>query len=567
MNRKTPAVLMILAIAASACFLTSDTDEERSARSSEGGFVPKRAYLEDACKLPPEWVRLIHRGWVPGPSRGHDLILVPKPPNYLGGPVNASHSGPYDFLQEVPLVFYGPGFIQSPGRISLDREVTLADVAPTLAEVMKFEWPDRIGSSLSQILIDNPARPRIIVEVVVDGGGWNVLEHWPDRWPNLARLMQEGSTIDNAIVGSSPSITPSVHTTLATGAFPRLHEVTGITVRQNDGSLAGAFSTEARLTNAQAIDPANSLAIPTLADLWDLANGNTPLVGMFATGNYPLGMLGYGAAYEGGDKDILALTQGEGWATNEEYFSMPGYINTEVAGPQPDIKAVDRADGAADGLWRGHEIRPIDATPALAPWQNRAMQAVLDREGFGDDAITDLFFLNYKSPDYAGHQWNMIAPEQGDVIESVDAAIADMIEWLNENVGNSQYVFIVTADHGQTPINQGGWAISRSEVLNDINERFDKLDNDVNIVQSTSAVSLFLNREELANNAVRPEEVASYLSRYTIGDNTPEDAEIADEFRDRADERIFSAVFPGRRLPDIADCTNALESSGSNANG
>lgn len=572
MNAKTMALLLALTLATSGCFLTNDTDDaggEPDARSTppEDVFVPTRAYLQDACKLAPEWVRLIHRGWVPGPSRGHDLILVPRPPNYLGGPVNASHSGPYDFLQEVPLLFYGPGFIQSLGRTSLDREVSLADVAPTLAEIMKFEWPDRVGAPLSELLVDNPVRPRLIVEVVVDGGGWNVLEHWPDRWPNIARLMDEGTTIDNAIVGSSPSITPSVHTTLATGAFPRLHEVTGITVRQDDGSLAGAFSTEARLTNAESTDPDSSLAIPTLADLWDRANGNAPLVGMFATGNYPLGMLGYGAAYEGGDKDLLALTQGEGWATSQRYFSMPEYVNTEVPGPQADIEAVDRADGAADGEWQGHEIRPIDATPALAPWQNRTMQAVLDREGFGEDDITDLFFLNYKSPDYAGHEWNMIAPEQGDVIESVDAAVADMIGWLNANVGSDQYVFILTADHGQTPIDQGGWPINRAEILNDINERFDKLDNDVNIVQSTSAVSLFMNRAELADNEVRPEEIASYLSRYTIGGNTPEDGDVPEEFRNRVSERIFSAVFPGRRLPDIAECTNALEVSGENVDG
>jgi hypothetical protein len=552
---------LAVALVTTGCFLTDgDGDGPGTTQESraEDRFVPQRAYLQDACKLPPEWVRLIHRGWVPGPSRGHDLILVPKPPNYLGGPVNASHSGPYGFLQDIPLLFYGPGFIQPLGRISLGREVTLANVAPTLAELMRFDWPNRIGTSLSEILIDNPVRPRLIVEVVVDGGGWNVLNYWPDRWPNLARLMREGATIEDAIVGSSPSITPSVHTTLSTGAYPRLHEVTGITVRRDDGSLAGAFSTEARLTNAASTRPDSSLAIPTIGDLWDAANGNLPLLGMFATGNYPLGMLGYGAAYEGGDKDILALTQGEEWATNPEYYSLPDYVNTQVAGPQRDIEAVDRADGAADGRWQDHEIRPIDATPALAPWQNRSMQAVLRREGFGGDELTDLFFLNYKSPDYAGHEWNMIAPEQGDVIESVDAAVADMIEWLNDNVGEDQYVFVLTADHGQTPINQGGWPISRAEILNDINERFDELDNDVNIVQSTSAVSLFMNRAELADNDVRPEEIASYLSRYTISDNTPEDGDVAQGRQDRAGERIFSAVFPGRRLPDIAECTGAL---------
>lgn len=559
MTRKFLALLTTVALAASACFLTDDDERPpETSAGSKGGPVSVDAYLEDACRLPSEWVKLIHRGWARGRSRGHDLVLVPKPPNYVGGPVNASHSGPYDFLQRIPLVFYGPGFIKPLGRTSLGREVTLVNVAPTLAKLMNFEWPNRVGTSLDEILTDNPATPRLIVEVVIDGGGWNVLEYWPDRWPKLEALMNEGVTIEDAIVGSSPSITPSVHTTLSTGAYPRLHEVTGITIRKDDGSLAGAFSKEARQTSAPTIRPYSSLEMTTLADLWDASQGNLPEVAMFATGNYPLGMLGHGAAYEGGDLDILGFAAGELWTTNTEYYSLPEYVNTEVTGPQVDVDTVDRQDGEADGQWRGHEISPIGATPALAPWQNRTMQAVLEREGFGGDTLTDLFFINYKSPDYAGHEWNMIAPEQGDVIESVDAAVADMIEWLDANVGRDQYVFVLTADHGQTPIEQGGWPISRVEVLNDIGRRFDKLDNGMNIVQSTSAVSLFLNKAELRNNDVTAEQIASYLSRYTIEESTAEETEIPAEFKDRSDERVFSAVFPGRRLPDIVACTKAL---------
>lgn len=95
-------------------------------------------------------------------------------------------------------------------------------------------------------------------------------------------------------------------------------------------------------------------------------------------------------------------------------------------------------------------------------------------------------------------------------------------------------------------------------MLNDLRDRYDKLDNGANIVQSTSAVSLFMNRRELADNGISPEEIASYLSSYTINDSTPEDAKIPPEFQDRGDERVFSAVFPGRRLPEIVDCTQAF---------
>ena len=80
-----------------------------------------------------------------------------------------------------------------------------------------------------------------------------------------------------------------------------------------------------------------------------------------------LGMVGHGAASKGGDKDIVAIKSGESWGTNEEFYSLPTYVNTEVEGPESDIDAVDRADGKADGRWQGHEVAPLDGSPALSP--------------------------------------------------------------------------------------------------------------------------------------------------------------------------------------------------------
>lgn len=525
--------------------------------SSESGApaLPKRAYLRDACRLPPQWVQRIHRGWAPGNIRDHDLVLVPHPPNYMGTFINTSHSGPYAFLQDVPLVLYGPGFIKTSGRIALDREVTIADLAPTFAELVGFEWPRRPSTALSEVLVEDAARPALIVTMVVDGAGWNVLDRWPDTWPNLRALIREGVNVDGAIVGSSPSITPATHTTLSTGTFPRYHGVTAIAVRADDGSIVGSFSETAGNPGAAAMDPTITLRKTTIADLWDRARGNEPLIGMLAAGNLQLGMIGHGAALRGGDKDIAAILSGDTWSTNPEFYSLPDYVNDEVPGPEQDVREVDLADGKADGLWRGHDIAPVDASPAFAPWQNRVVQAILEREGFGADDVTDLFYLNYKAPDKAGHKWNMIGIEQADVLRSVDEAIGDMKLWLDEQVGSDRYVLVVTADHGQTPLEAGGWPISRPEILDDIRARFDRVDDDRGIIEQTSASSFFSRIDEMRANGVTAEQVASFLSRYTIAENVPEGEDLPDGFERRADDLIFDAVFPGRYLPRIMACT------------
>lgn len=497
----------------------------------------------------------IDRGWDRSASRAFDLVVVPAPGNFMGSFIVTSHSGPYGFLQDVPLLLYGPGFVKPLGHMELDREVTVADLAPTYARLMNFDgWPKRHSRPLLEVLEDAPEPPRLIVTAVVDGGGWNALDRWPDAWPNIAHMMEEGATLDDAIVGSSPSITPATHTNISVGDFPKQHGVTAIAVRGPTGRIKGAFSKKAGAVGGHNMDPRVSLKLPTIGDLWDRSVNNEAKIGFLATGNLALGLLGFGAALPGGDRDIAAIQSGNTWRTTPSFYSLPDYV-AEIEGPQADIDAVDRADGQLDGRWQGHAIEPVDATPALAPWTNRVTTEILGREGFGRDGITDLWYMNLKAPDKAGHKWNMIAEEQRDVLASVDRAVADLLEWLDDNVGEGNYVFVLTADHGQTPLDQGGWPIQRSEIKADIDRRFDKVDNGKSLLQRSSASSFFMRRSEILQNGTTPEEIASFLSRYTIGDNIPEGEEVPEGFEDRLDERVMSGVFPGRKIDDVLACT------------
>jgi predicted AlkP superfamily pyrophosphatase or phosphodiesterase len=510
---------------------------------------PKQArFIRRACDLPDKWIEYVYRGWDGGKARAYDIALVPHPPNYMGSLTDTSHSGPYGFLQRVPLVLFGPGHIGSRGPITIPEEVTLADVAPTVAELLDFRLPERDGKVLDEAVVSSSTPPKLIFTAVIDGGGWNVLDLWGDRWPNIKRLMHEGVSIENAVAGSSPSITPAVHTTLSTGAFPNRHKITAIVLRTDEGQLTEPFAPHATAPTIENVDPGANTDMPTIADLWDLSLENDALVGMVSPGRFQFGMMGLGTTVEGGDKDIAAILSGQGeWATNTRFYSMPGYVN-DLEGPNLD--AVDRSDGEADGLWRGHAMPEVDATPAFAPWENETIQAMLGREGFGADAITDLFYVNYKAPDAAGHEYNMIAPEQGDVIESVDTAVGDMIGWLDENVGRGEYVFILTADHGQTPLEAGGWPIRPLELTADLDARFDHTDNGQGIVQDTSAATLFMDAAEMRTNRVRPEDVARFLLGYKFEENIAPGDPFPAEFSDRAEEAIFAGAIPGALVDD-----------------
>jgi hypothetical protein len=519
--------------------------------------IPKKRYLRDACELPPRWIRYIDRGWVPGPIRSSDIVLVPRPPSYVGTFTNTSHSGPYDFLQRVPLVFYGPGLVEAQGQLRFDREITLADIAPTHAAMLGFDLGDRQGRPITEVLGDPAATPRVLVTVSIDGGGWNVLNRMPRSWPFLARLIEQGSSIKKAVVGSSPSITPASHTTMSTGNWPQVHGVTGIGIRKGH-RLVGAFSWDDNHSGVP-MEPKLNLRSRTLADKWDAANGNRAKAALVASGNYPLGFLGHGASLRKGDKDIALIEEPSGdWTTDPRYYSMPRWAST-ITGRNSDRIKMDRADGAADGRWRGHDVSTIQAgfTPADAPWVARAATTLMEEEGFGKDEISDLLYVHFKSPDHVGHRWNMNSKEMVDVVTSVDEALKSLVAWLDSKVAYGGYVLTVTADHGQTPLKQGGWAINRAELLDDVRERFDRVDDDLGLVERSSATSLFMSREEMKANGVSPEVISSFLSRYRIGDNLPDGVEPPAGFATRLHQRLFSAVFPGRSLPLIRRCAEA----------
>lgn len=485
-----------------------------------------------ACELPEKWLLRILRGY--HPERGGEIQILPKQPNFFGA---WTHSGPWQYLQHVPLFLYGPGHVPAVGEVG--RPVTVADLAPTMGEYLghPFETPD--GDPLREAIEPGAAPPKLIVVVVWDSGGRNVMDYYAEAWPNVGRLLTQGAWYENATVGSSPSVTPAVHTTIGTGVFPDRHGVLDLRIRQGD-QLVGPI-----LSGPQ------YLLEPTLADVFDRDRGNEPVVGLVAS-EPTLGMMGRGSFAEGGDKDI-ALGQREGeWGLtpeNQKYFTFRDYVN-ELPGLDAAIRELDAEDGQLDGLWLGEDTFSdpyyILKTPAYARYQTGVLQEVIRREGFGADDVPDLLFTNYKQIDQVGHQWSFPSPQMEAVIGSSDEAVADLVRILNQEVGQGEWVLALTADHGSTPTSEysGGFQIDQRVLIEDVNEAFDDGD-DVKVVQSFRVTQLWTNMDELEESGATLEDVSRFLMRYTEGDNRPGETETPGA-------PVLEAAFPSQvleRLP------------------
>ena len=505
-----------------------DTGLERSSPSRDAAGRPASRGCDDLGRH----VRLVRRGRYPGLAP--DVLVIPSEPNYVGPRSTPVHSGPWDYLTRVPLVLYGPGVIRRTGEIR--APATMADLAPTTAALVGFEdVPGGDGRVLGDALTGR--RPRVVVTVVWDGGGSNVLREHGSRWPFLRSLMRAGVSYTSMSVGSSPSVTPPVHATLGTGTFPSRHGIVALNQRNDAGELEDPLLF---------LDP-SAIRVPTLADAYDRSLSNRPVAGMLASSNWHLGMIGHGAQIDGADRDPVVLVDADG-----AVFSNPDIYSAPVTDDLPLLDrlttALDRRDGEADGRWGRtplDELLAAKGNPARVAYEQVLLERFVAAGGFGDDDVADLLYVNFKAADEAGHMWGMTSPQVGAVLESQDRALRRLVAFLDSAIGRRRWALMVTADHGQTPLPEesGGWAIAGGELERDLGEHF----GDPALIDKVVSAGVYVDRERMTRAGLSLERIARWTGRYTAGENRTTAAMPA-RWEGRESEPLFDAVLAGRRV-------------------
>ena len=533
--------------------------------------VPENAPTEAemAADIGSHVMTTLYRGHVPG--RSGEVMLVPKPHNFLIGEwdlttlgsatptMSTSHPNPWNYLARVPIIVHGPRW--APSGVVDETETDIASLAPTYAEILGgvegFETDVEplpgiersSGPCLRQPGRGDPCAvlPKVIFTVVIDGGGWNALQQHADSWPFIDELRDSSVTYTNATIGSAPSITGALHATFGTGVYPIEHGIPGNQMRGEDGE-----NTDTWLQDA---DP-RYLDAPTVSELWDEQNHNEAVVGTVSYEGWHLGMIGHGAFRDGGDKDIAVLWEAQDpesdeplneWWINEDYYELPSYLQeTDLATLEGYEDELDERDGLEDGAWYGKTIEQLreplirPGTPAFVRFTGDAVIDVMRNEDIGKDDVTDMFWVEMKMPDYAGHAWNMLEAEQEDVLRETDRQLARMKAELDRTVGRGNYVFAISADHGQQPLpdNYGGWRINSRELQRDIIDRFGE------IVEKVTPVDVYFDLDAVEEEGVDLSDVARYLGTYTLGENIPEGRPGEDLVPEgRRDDLLFAGAF------------------------
>jgi hypothetical protein len=392
-----------------------------------------RTATADTAMLPTRqrFLEMWARSYFPG--RTGQLLVVSREGDFItrSDPNYAyMHGSPWLYDVAIPLMFAGP-----PVKSGVYPGVaTQQDVAPTLAAALGVQMPPTATGRVLPILRDDFITPRVVMLLVLDGMRRDYFDRFAALMPTLTALRRRGAWFANAEVSVLPSNTAVGHSTIATGADPAVHGITGVTVydfrngRRQD-MFAGAL-------------PQDLMAL-TLADLWQLGTaGRAVILAQGSIDRAATPLAGHGACQLNGAPVVLAsYDQDDGrWRTNASCFRLPEYLT--------ELNASSL--WAASAEWMGHRIDTPTAVrySALFPeFEADAMSTMISREPVGVDSVPDLILLNYKGADFVGHKYGPDSEELRVTLGEMDLQLKRLLSALEARVGED-YLLALTADHG-----------------------------------------------------------------------------------------------------------------------
>ncbi|MDQ3242372.1 MAG: alkaline phosphatase family protein [Gemmatimonadota bacterium] len=423
-------VLLVLALVVIGCAVPSQRVKPGSGSDSHRVLLAAEA---GSAALPARqrFLEMWARAYFPG--RTGQLLIVPREGDFITRPdtnYTYMHGSPWPYDVSIPLLFAGPA-VKS-GEYS--EAATQQDVAPTLAAALGVRMPPTATGRVLPVLRAGFARPRVVMLLILDGMRRDYFDRYAALMPTLTALRERGAWFSRAEVNFLPTNTAVGHSTIATGADPSVHGITGVNIYD--------FRNRRRQDLFEGRMPQDLMAL-TLADVWQLATAGRAIIlaqGSIDRAATPLA--GHGACQLNGSAVVLAsYDQEEGhWKTNRSCFRLPVYLEDRDA----------RTLWSASDEWMGHKIASTIAVrySGLFPaFEADAMTSMIEREALGMDTIPDLILLNFKGADFVGHKYGPDSNELRITLGEMDRQLARILTALEAKVGDD-YLLAVTADHG-----------------------------------------------------------------------------------------------------------------------
>lgn len=398
-------------------------------------------------------------------------------------------------------------------------------------------------------------RPKLVVGIVVDQMRYDYLTRFYDTYgeDGFKRMINDGFNCENAHFNYIPTYTAVGHASVYTGTTPDMHGIIGndwydkyakksiYCVDDDNFNTVGAESGGKKSPR--------HLITTTITDELRLAqnmNGKTISISLKdRSAILPGGHTASGAYWFEGKKDgkfissTYYMEELPKWVndfnkskTAKKYLSQKWETYYKIDTYKESIED----DNVFEGPFKGEKspVFPHDI-PKLAddnngydilkstPFGNSILvdfaKEAIKSEKLGKDNFTDFLAISFSSPDYIGHQFGVDSKEVQDTYIRLDKDLADLMDYLDKNVGKDNYTLFLTADHAavQVPAYLKSQKIPGSYIDKKAFNEFlaDKMKQHFSaddLVENYSNYQLFLNKSRISELNLDLDEVAQILA-------------------------------------------------------
>jgi len=335
------------------------------------------------------------------------------------------------------------------------------------------------------ILVSNlqaQQRPKLVVGVVVDQMRMEYLYRFQNDFTEngFKRIMNNGYVFHNAHFNYMPTYTGPGHASIYTGTTPSVHGIVGnewysrTTGKERYCTDDESVKTLGDGTKAEGeMSPKNLLSTTITDELRMGTNFKGKVIGMSIKDRgaiLPAGHFANWAFWYSKTGSFISSTfYGEkmpDWVT--EFNNQKNYLNYINQGwnlykPAATYNESDADDSPYEGKLYGVDkpVFPYDLKKMyekndagvlrVTPFGNNlladfAMKAI-EKEELGKDENTDFLAISFSSTDYVGHVLGARSMELQDTYLRLDQTMADLLTYLDKNVGKGNYLLFLTADH------------------------------------------------------------------------------------------------------------------------
>jgi len=402
-------------------------------------------------------------------------------------------------------------------------------------------------------------QPKLVVGIVVDQMRYDYLTRFWEKFSEngFKKLVNNGFNCEQTHFNYMPTYTAPGHASIYTGTTPTNHGIIANnwydktnkakTYCTSDENVQSVGTT----TNMGKMSP-NKLLVNTIADELKTANKQSKVIGISIKDRGAILPAGHQA-----DAAYWFAGEDEGkWISSTYYMKqLPKWLNElnekntaniYLQKPWKTLLSIhDYTESIADNnpyeeVFEGEKapIFPHDL-PALrkanknydliksTPFGNTILKElafeVIQQEKLGADAITDLLTVSFSSPDYIGHQFGPYSVEIEDTYLRLDRELAELLTFLEKQVGEGEFLVFLTADHGVVDIPQhaidnklpGGYFEEKATLEKMNTFLFEKF-NVENLVENLSNYQLFFNHDMIAEHQLNLIDIENFAVNFML---------------------------------------------------